>query len=159
MRIGFGYDVHKLVQGRKLILGGLIIPWEKGLDGHSDADVIIHSIIDALLGAMGEGDIGSHFPDSDKKYSNISSIILLKETLKIMEEKDFTINNIDISVVIEKPYLYPYISKIRTRLSEIFNLSVDRINLKATRNEKMGFVGRSEGVAAYCVASINEFIK
>ena len=111
MRVGFGYDVHRFVDGRKLVLGGKIIPNELGLDGHSDADVIIHSLIDALLGALGEGDIGKHFPDTDKKYKDISSSKLLEETMKILKEKKYVINNVDISVIIENPRLSPFIYK------------------------------------------------
>ena len=157
MLVGFGYDVHRFVFGRQLILGGVSIPWEKGLDGHSDADVIIHSLIDALLGAMGEGDIGRHFPDNDERYKNISSMKLLEKTFKILEEKKTMINNIDISVIIEKPRLSPFISEMRLNLSKILHLSFKRINIKATTNERMGFVGRNEGIAACCVVTIADF--
>jgi len=143
MLVGFGYDVHRFVFGRKLILGGVSIPWEKGLDGHSDADVIIHSLIDALLGAMGEGDIGRHFPDNDERYKNIASTKLLEKTFKILEEKKTMINNIDISVIIERPRLSPFINEMRLNLSKILHLSYKRINIKATTNERMGFVGRN----------------
>ena len=158
MRIGFGYDVHRFVDGRKLILGGKIIPNELGLDGHSDADVIIHSLIDALLGALGEGDIGKHFPDTDKKYKDISSSKLLEETMKILKEKKYVINNVDISVIIENPRLSPFIYDMRLNLSRILNTTFDQINIKATTNEKMGFIGRNEGVAAYCVVSISSSV-
>ena len=157
MRVGFGYDVHRLIFNRKLVLGGVIIPWQKGLDGHSDADVIIHSLIDALLGAMGEGDIGKHFPDNDEKYKNISSMKLLKATFKILKEKRAVINNIDVSVIIEEPRLSPFINEMRLNLSKILNLPLNRINIKATTNEGMGFVGRNEGIAAYCVVAITDF--
>jgi len=159
MLVGFGYDVHRLTYGRKLVLGGITIPFEKGLDGHSDADVIIHSLIDALLGAMGEGDIGKHFPDNDMKYKDISSIILLEETVKILKRNKMNINNIDFSVVIESPRLSPYIPEMKIVLSKALNTSLDRINIKATTNEKMGFIGRNEGVAAYCILSISSGIK
>ena len=158
MRIGFGYDVHRFVNGRKLVLGGKIIPNELGLDGHSDADVIIHSLIDALLGALGEGDIGKHFPDTDKKYKDISSSKLLEETMKILKEKKYVINNVDISVIIENPRLSPFIYDMRLNLSRILNATFDQINIKATTNEKMGFIGRNEGVAAYCVVSISSSV-
>ena len=158
MRIGFGYDVHRFVDGRKLVLGGKIIPNELGLDGHSDADVIIHSLIDALLGALGEGDIGKHFPDTDKKYKDISSSKLLEETMKILKEKKYVINNVDISVIIENPRLSPFIYDMRLNLSRILNATFDQINIKATTNEKMGFIGRNEGVAAYCVVSISSSV-
>ncbi len=157
MRVGFGYDVHRLIFNRKLVLGGVIIPWQKGLDGHSDADVIIHSLIDALLGAMGEGDIGKHFPDNDEKYKNISSMKLLKATFKILKEKRAVINNIDVSVIIEEPRLSPFINEMKLNLSKILNLPLNRINIKATTNEGMGFVGRNEGIAAYCVVAITDF--
>ena len=157
MRVGFGYDVHRLIFNRKLVLGGVIIPWQKGLDGHSDADVIIHSLIDALLGAMGEGDIGKHFPDNDEKYKDISSTKLLKATFKILKEKRAVINNIDVSVIIEEPRLSPFINEMRLNLSKILNLPLNRINIKATTNEGMGFVGRNEGIAAYCVVAITDF--
>ena len=158
MRVGFGYDVHRFVDGRKLVLGGKIIPNELGLDGHSDADVIIHSLIDALLGALGEGDIGKHFPDTDKKYKDISSSKLLEETMKILKEKKYVINNVDISVIIESPRLSPFIYDMRLNLSRILNATFDQINIKATTNEKMGFIGRNEGVAAYCVVSISNSV-
>ena len=158
MRVGFGYDVHRFVDGRKLVLGGKIIPNELGLDGHSDADVIIHSLIDALLGALGEGDIGKHFPDTDKKYKDISSSKLLEETMKILKEKKYVINNVDISVIIENPRLSPFIYDMRLNLSRILNATFDQINIKATTNEKMGFIGRNEGVAAYCVVSISSSV-
>ena len=158
MRVGFGYDVHRFVDGRKLVLGGKIIPNELGLDGHSDADVLIHSLIDALLGALGEGDIGKHFPDTDKKYKDISSSKLLEETMKILKEKKYVINNVDISVIIENPRLSPFIYDMRLNLSRILNATFDQINIKATTNEKMGFIGRNEGVAAYCVVSISSSV-
>jgi 2-C-methyl-D-erythritol 2,4-cyclodiphosphate synthase len=156
MRIGFGYDVHPLILGRKLILGGEIIPYEKGLDGHSDADVVIHSIIDALLGAAGEGDIGQHFPDNDEKYKNISSLKLLESTYKILKKKGYVVNNLDISVILEEPRLLPYFTKMKKNISKILNLSKQKINIKATSNEKMGFIGRKEGIASYCVVSLDD---
>jgi len=154
MRVGFGYDVHHLILGRKLILGGEIISYEKGLDGHSDADVLIHSIIDALLGAAGEGDIGQHFPDNDERYKDISSLKLLKKTYEILKEKKFAINNIDISVVLEEPLLTPFIIKMKNNIAKVLKISSRRINIKATTNEKMGFIGRKEGIASYCVVSL-----
>lgn len=154
MRIGFGYDVHHLILGRKLILGGEIISYEKGLDGHSDADVLIHSIIDALLGAAGEGDIGQHFPDNDERYKDISSLKLLRKTYDILKRKKFAINNIDISVVLEEPLLTPFIIKMKNNIAKVLKISSRRINIKATTNEKMGFIGRKEGIASYCVVSL-----
>jgi len=157
MLIGFGYDVHPLILGRKLILGGEIIPYEKGLDGHSDADVVIHSIIDALLGAAGEGDIGQHFPDNDEKYKNISSLKLLESTYKFLKEKGLIVNNLDVSVILEEPQLLPYFTKMKKNISKILKLSKKRINIKATTNEKMGFIGRKEGIASYCVVSLYDY--
>ena len=157
MRVGFGYDVHPLIVGRKLILGGEVIPYKKGLDGHSDADVLVHSLIDALLGAAGEGDIGQHFPDNNKQYKDISSLKLLENTYKILKSKKLTINNIDVSVVIEKPRIAPFIIKMKNNIAQVLKTSSEKINIKATTNEKMGFIGREEGVASYCVVSLNEY--
>lgn len=157
MRVGFGYDVHPFIMGRKLILGGEIIPYSKGLSGHSDADVIIHSLIDALLGAAGEGDIGQHFPDDDEQYKNISSLKLLKKTDELLKTKRLRVNNIDISIILEEPRLSPYILQMRKNISKVLNLSVEKINIKATTSEKMGFVGRKEGIVSYCVVSINDY--
>lgn len=156
MRVGIGYDVHPFTSGRKLILGGEIIPYPKGLSGHSDADVLIHSLIDALLGAAGEGDIGQHFPDDDEQYKNISSLKLLRKTYELLKTKRLTINNIDVSIVLEEPRLSSFISKMKNNISKVLNLSTERINIKATTNEKMGFIGRKEGIASYCVVSIND---
>ena len=156
MRIGFGYDVHPFTSGRKFILGGEIIPYPKGLIGHSDADVLIHSLIDALLGAAGEGDIGQHFPDDDEQYKNISSLKLLESTYELLKRKKLTINNIDVSIVLEEPRLSPFMVKMKKNISKVLNLSTERINIKATTNEKMGFIGRKEGIASYCVVSLND---
>jgi len=157
MRVGFGYDVHPLILGRKLILGGKVIPYQKGLSGHSDADVLIHSLIDALLGAAGEGDIGQHFPDNDEQYKNISSLKLLKKTYEILKREKFTINNIDVSVVIEEPRIAPFIMKMKNNISQVLKTSSEKINIKATTNEKMGFIGRGEGIASYCVVSLSDY--
>lgn len=157
MRVGFGYDVHPLILGRKIILGGEVIPYQKGLDGHSDADVLIHSLIDALLGAAGEGDIGQHFPDNDEKYKNISSLKLLKNIYEILKRKKFTINNIDVSVVLEEPRIAPFIMSMKNNLAQVLKMSSERVNIKATTNEKMGFIGRREGIASYCVVSLNDY--
>jgi len=156
MRVGFGYDVHPFTSGRKLILGGEVIPYKKGLNGHSDADVLIHSLIDALLGAAGEGDIGLHFPDNDEKYKNISSLKLLETTLELLKAKGLKINNIDISIVLEEPRLLPFIAKMKKNILKVMNISLEKINIKATTNEKMGFIGRKEGVAAYCIVSLDD---
>jgi len=157
MRVGFGYDVHPLILGRKLILGGEVVPYQKGLYGHSDADVLIHSLIDALLGAAGEGDIGQHFPDNDEQYRNISSLKLLENIYKILKSKKLTINNIDVSVVIEEPRIAPFIMKMKKNIARALKISSEKINIKATTNEKMGFIGRREGVASYCVVSLEDY--
>ena len=156
MRIGFGYDVHPLILGRKLILGGEAIPHQRGLNGHSDADVLIHSLIDALLGAAGEGDIGQHFPDNDEKYKNISSLVLLENTYEKLKRKKFTINNIDVSVVAEEPRIAPFITSMKNNIAQVLKISSGKVNIKAKTNEKMGFIGRREGVASYCVVSLND---
>jgi len=157
MRIGFGYDIHPLVLGRKLILGGEIIPYQKGLDGHSDADVLIHSLIDALLGAAGEGDIGQHFPDNDEQYKDISSLKLLKNIYKILKRKKLTINNIDVSMVLEEPKIAPFIISMKNNIAKVLKISSEKVNIKATTNEKMGFIGRKEGVASFCVVSLEDY--
>ena len=159
MRVGFGYDVHPLILGRKLILGGEVIPYQKGLDGHSDADVLVHSLIDALLGAAGEGDIGQHFPDNDEQYKDISSLKLLENTYEILKSNKLTINNIDVSVVIEEPRIAPFIMSMKNNIAQVLKTSSGKINIKATTNEKLGFIGRGEGVVSYCVVSLNEYTK
>ena len=156
MRVGFGYDVHHLILGRKLILGGEVIPYQKGLDGHSDADVLIHSLIDALLGAAGEGDIGQHFPDNDEQYEDISSLKLLENTYKILKKKKLTINNIDVSLVLEEPQIAPFIMSMKNNIVQVLKISTEKVNIKTTTNEKMGFIGRREGAASYCVVSLND---
>lgn len=153
-RIGNGYDVHKLVEGRKLILGGVEITYEKGLLGHSDADVLVHSIMDALLGACGESDIGKHFPDNDMSYKGISSLVLLEKVKNILHSKGYNIANIDSIIVAEKPKLSPYIDEMKERISEILQLDKDCIGIKATTSEGLGFTGRGEGIAAYAVVNI-----
>ena len=157
MRVGFGYDVHPLISGRKLILGGEVIPYQKGLDGHSDADVLIHSLLDALLGVAGEGDIGKHFPDNDEQYKNISSLKLLENIYEILKRKKFTISNIDVSVVLEEPQIAPFITSMKNNIVQILKISSEKVNIKATTNEKMGFIGRKEGVASYCVVSLEDY--
>lgn len=152
MRIGFGYDSHIFEKDRKLILAGIDIPYEFGLKGHSDADAIIHALIDSIFGALCLGDIGSHFPDNDNKYKNISSIKLLEETVKIMEEKKYTISNADITIIIEKPKLRNYIDSMRESLSKVLKTNIENISIKAKTNEKMDAVGRGEGIAVYCVS-------
>ncbi len=153
-RIGNGYDVHKLVEGRKLTIGGLEIPYEKGLLGHSDADVLVHAIMDALLGACGEPDIGSHFPDSDVSYKGISSLVLLEKVRDIVRAKGYGIANIDSIIVAERPKLAPYIDGMKEKLSGALKLDKGLIGIKATTSEGLGFTGTGEGIASYAVASI-----
>ncbi len=151
MRIGHGYDVHRLTAGRKLILGGVEIPWHVGLDGHSDADVLTHAVMDALLGAACLGDIGQHFPDQDDRYRNINSLLLLKEVRRLIEEKGYQIGNLDATVIAQKPKLAPHLEAMRRNLAETLEISIDQINLKATTEERLGFTGKEEGIAAHCV--------
>ena len=153
-RFGIGYDVHKLIEGRKLILGNVEIPHNLGLAGHSDADVLTHAIIDALLGAAALGDIGQHFPDTDAKFKNIDSGILLTEVCKLLKEKNFSIVNVDSIIVAQKPKLAPYIFNIRCRLSEIMELEIDAVSVKAKTEEGLGFTGTEQGIAAYAVAAV-----
>jgi 2-C-methyl-D-erythritol 2,4-cyclodiphosphate synthase len=152
IRIGLGYDIHRLVSGRKLILGGVEIPFDLGLDGHSDADVVSHATIDALLGAASLGDIGSHFPDDDPAYKDADSIDLLEKTRAMVGDKGFAVGNIDISIVAEKPVLAPYIMEMKRRMARAMGISPDNISIKATTNENIGAVGRGEGMAAFSVA-------
>ncbi|RKD33767.1 2-C-methyl-D-erythritol 2,4-cyclodiphosphate synthase [Thermohalobacter berrensis] len=154
MRVGIGYDVHRLVEGRKLILGGVEIKHNKGLLGHSDADVLIHAIMDSILGALGLGDIGKHFPDTDLKYKGISSLLLLKEVYKLLEEKGYRINNIDCVIVAQRPKLADYIDKMKENIADVLNTSKENINIKATTTEKLGFEGREEGISAQAVCTL-----
>lgn len=154
MRIGFGYDVHKLVEGRKLFIGGIEIPHTHGLLGHSDADVLIHAICDALLGAAALRDIGYHFPDTAKEYAGIDSKILLKKTMQLVRESGYELCNIDATVCAEAPKLNPHIDKMRQCLAECMNVDIGGISIKATTTEKLGFTGRREGISAYAVALI-----
>lgn len=156
IRIGQGYDVHRLVEGRKLILGGKEIAYEKGLLGHSDADVLTHAICDALLGAAALGDIGKRFPDSDDKYKNINSLILLKEVGKLLDTMGCTINNIDATIIAQEPKISPYIQEIRGNIAKVLNLSIGAVSIKATTEEGLGFTGRKEGISALAVALIEE---
>ncbi len=154
MKIGFGYDIHPLKEERKLILGGVQIPFEKGLDGHSDADVLTHSICDALLGAAGLGDIGEHFPDKDERYKDISSLKLLANVKELLQKKGLNIENIDATIVIEQPKLSSFKQKMRANIAQTLGLSYSQINIKATTNEGLGAVGKKEGIAAYAVALV-----
>ena len=154
MRIGMGYDVHQLTEGRKLYLCGTEIPWKYGLLGHSDADVALHALMDAMLGACGLGDIGRHFPDSDEKYKGISSILLLKETNRLIKEAGFTVFNADITIVAQEPKLMPYIPQMLHNVSEALGIQESALNIKATTTEKLGFEGRKEGISAYAVCTV-----
>jgi len=154
IRVGIGYDVHRLVHDRKLIIGGVEIPYEKGLLGHSDADVLLHAICDALLGAAGLGDIGRHFPDSASKYKDISSLMLLQEVHRLIGEADFRVNNIDATIVAERPKMAPYISMMAANIAAAVTVDRSAINVKATTTEGLGFAGTGEGIAAYAVGSI-----
>ncbi len=156
MRIGIGYDVHKLVEERDLILGGVKIPYEKGLLGHSDADVLAHAVMDALLGAGALGDIGKHFPDSDNAFKGISSIELMKEVAVILSDNGYKIGNIDATVIAQSPKLAPYITDMRKNMARALNIDVDRIGVKATTTEKLGFAGRGEGIASEAAALIHK---
>jgi 2-C-methyl-D-erythritol 2,4-cyclodiphosphate synthase len=152
---GIGYDCHPFAAGRRLVLGGVEIAYERGLAGHSDADVLVHAIIDALLGAAAMGDIGEHFPDTDERYRDVSSIELLRDVVAQLAERGLTIGNVDATVVIERPRLAPARAEIRATLAAALGLPVERVSVKATRGEGMGFVGREEGVAALAVATVS----
>lgn len=156
LRIGHGYDVHRLVTGRKLILGGLQVPYELGLDGHSDADVLLHAIMDALLGAAALGDIGQHFPDSDPAYAGVSSMVLLKSVGGLLKHAGYAVVNIDATVLAQKPKLAPYIEEMRRRIAETLGIGFDRVSVKATTEEGLGFTGEGKGIAAHAVALIEK---
>lgn len=156
MRIGSGYDVHKLVEKRKLILGGVEIPYEKGLLGHSDADVLIHAIMDALLGAAALGDIGKHFPDSNDNFKNISSLVLLQKVCLLLKNSGYTTINIDSTIIAQRPKLAAYIDLMRSNIAEALEVSVDSVNVKATTEEGLGFTGSGEGIAAQAVCLIEK---
>ena len=154
MRIGIGYDVHKLVEGRKLMIGGVAIPHTKGLLGHSDADVLIHAVCDALLGAAGLGDLGQHFPDNDPQFKNVSSLILLKEVQKKLKKNGFAPANIDAVVIAEEPQLSPHREKMKKNIADVLEMNLNQINIKATTEEGLGFTGKKEGMAAWAVVTI-----
>ncbi len=156
MRIGHGYDVHRFVNGRRLFIGGIEIPYEKGLDGHSDADVLIHAICDSLLGAAALGDIGKHFPDTSAEFKNIDSKILLHNTVELINQEGYFISNIDATVIAQAPKLSPYIDDMRNVLSNICNIDASSLNIKATTEEKLGFTGRLEGISAHSVCIIEK---
>lgn len=151
IRIGNGYDVHRLVEGRKLILGGVDIPHHKGVLGHSDGDVLIHSIMDALLGALALGDIGQHFPDTSNEYKDIDSMILLEKVYKLIKEKGYRIGNLDCIIVAQNPKLKPFLNLMREKIAKIIEVKIDDISIKATTEEKLGFTGNEEGIKAYTV--------
>ena len=154
MRIGTGYDVHRLVEGRKLMMGGVDIPSESGLLGHSDADVLLHAICDALLGAAGLGDIGRHFPDTEPKYKGISSLFLLAEVHRLLAEGGFRVNNIDATIIAERPKMAPHIPAMIANIASTVKADLSAVNVKATTSEGLGFAGRGEGIAAYAVCTI-----
>ena len=154
MRVGMGYDVHRLTENRELILGGVKIPYEKGLLGHSDADVLLHAIMDALLGAAALGDIGKHFPDTDPAYKGISSIRLLEHVGALLEEADYVIGNIDATIIAQRPKMAPHIPAMRKNAAEALKISVDQINIKATTEEGLGFTGTGEGISAQAVCAL-----
>ncbi len=154
IRIGHGYDVHRLVNGRKLILGGVEIPYEKGLDGHSDADVLLHAICDAIIGALSLGDIGKLYPDNDDKFLNINSRILLKDVAKRMAEAGYITGNVDATVIAQSPKLSPYIDQMKKNIAEDLSTNEQNVNVKATTEEHLGFTGRSEGISAHAVCII-----
>ena len=155
-RIGHGYDVHRLETGEKFVFGGIEIDHEKGAVGHSDADIVIHVICDSILGALGDGDIGKHFPDTEKKYKGVDSKELLAEVMKTLEEKDFEINNVDVTVLLERPKLRDHVDGMIEILSDVMKIRKDKLSIKATTTEGLGFVGRQEGVAAHCVTLIKK---
>ncbi|MBQ2154342.1 MAG: 2-C-methyl-D-erythritol 2,4-cyclodiphosphate synthase [Oscillospiraceae bacterium] len=156
MRIGHGYDVHRLAEGRSLILGGVQIPYARGLDGHSDADVLTHAVMDALLGAAALGDIGRHFPDSDPAYLGISSLVLLDAVWKLVTEKGYRLGNLDVTVLAQKPKLAPYLPQMRINLALVLDVDPEQINIKATTEEHLGFTGREEGIACHAVCLLEQ---
>ena len=153
-RVGIGYDVHPLIAGRKLFLGGIELAHDKGLEGHSDADVLIHALADAVLGALGAGDIGHHFPNTDERWRGVSSLVFLREIRALLEKRGAVLENIDASVIAEAPKIAPHLDKMKAALGEALGIPADRVNLKATTNERLGFVGREEGIAAMAVACV-----
>ena len=156
MRIGIGYDVHPLVEGRKLILGGVNIPYKKGLAGHSDADVLLHSIADALLGAAGKEDIGHFFSKTDPQYKGISSLILLKEVFEILKKENFRVNNVDSVIIAEEPSIFPFLQEMKKNIAQILQVPLNCVGIKATTSEGLGFVGKKEGIASAAVVTIKK---
>ena len=156
MRVGIGYDVHKLTEGRDLILGGVCIPYEKGLLGHSDADVLIHAVMDALVGAAALGDIGLHFPDTDPKYKGISSIRLLEHVSQLLEDNGFVVENVDATIIAQRPKMRPYIDEMRQNIADALGVSVEQVNVKATTEEGLGFTGSGEGISSQAVCLLEK---
>lgn len=156
LRIGQGFDVHRLVEDRPCIIGGVEIPYEKGLLGHSDADVLLHAITDAILGALALGDIGKHFPDTDPEYKDVDSAKLLSDVWKMVREKGFSLSNLDATIIAQRPKMAPYISAMRKRIAELLGAELEQINVKATTTEKLGFPGRGEGIAAMAVVLLEK---
>lgn len=156
MRVGFGYDVHRLVEERKLILGGVEIPYEKGLLGHSDADVLVHALMDAMLGAAGMGDIGQHFPDTDDKYKGIDSMLLLAQVTQFLANAGYVLYNLDVTVVAQRPKLAGYIPQMEQNLAQVIGVDITQVNVKATTTEKLGFEGEGLGISAYAICTIAE---
>lgn len=155
-KLGHGYDVHRLVSGRKLVLGGVEVPHALGLLGHSDADVLLHAVCDAVLGALGEGDIGRHFPDTDAKYKDISSELIADDCYEIMKNRGYVIGNIDVTVIAQKPKFSPYVEQMRQNVARIFRTDQENVNIKATTEEKLGFTGREEGISCHSVVLIEK---
>lgn len=155
-RFGMGYDVHQLTEGRRLIIGGVEIPFEKGLLGHSDADVLLHAVSDALLGAAALGDIGKHFPDTDERYKGADSLKLLQEVGRLLAEKGYAVGNVDATIVAQRPKMAPHIPAMRENIARVLNVTVDQINVKATTEEHLGFTGSGQGISAYAVAGIEK---
>ena len=155
MRVGIGYDVHRLTEGRDLVLGGVKIPYEKGLLGHSDADVLVHAIMDAILGAAALGDIGRHFPDSSKEFEGISSLVLLEKVRLLIQEKAYFVENIDATIIAQAPKLAPYIEEMRCCIAGVLGIDKDQINIKATTEEGLGFTGREEGISAQAICALS----
>jgi 2-C-methyl-D-erythritol 2,4-cyclodiphosphate synthase len=154
-RVGIGYDVHPLVAGRKLFLGGIELAHDKGLEGHSDADVLIHAIADAVLGALGAGDIGHHFPNTDERWRGVSSLVFLEQIRELLAKRGAVLENVDASVIAEAPKIAPHLDKMKAKLGPALGIAPERVNLKATTNEKLGFAGRGEGIAAMAVACVS----
>lgn len=156
LRIGNGYDVHRLVEGRKLILGGVEIPHLKGVLGHSDGDVLVHAIMDALLGSLALGDIGQHFPDTSNEYKDIDSMILLERVFNLIKEKGYRVVNLDCVIVAQKPKLKPYLEEMRQKISKVLETQISNISVKATTEEKLGFTGNEEGIKSYCIVLLEK---